>query len=106
MKKPKNLIELIEELKEEPKEGHIRLTSKESHAVIRLEGDEEQDDVEGSFLLTDNECELLLCSAGRVDQFYDAIGCPPDASIEFHGLELEQDVLTVLEKLFIAVDEM
>lgn len=106
MKKPKDLVELIKELSEEPSEGHIRLTSSSSHAVVRLERDEEQDDVEGSMLLDEKECELLLCSAGRVDQFYDALGCPPDASIELHSLELETDVLTTLEKLFIAVDEM
>lgn len=102
MKKPRDLVELLKELKEEPQEGHIRLTSKESRAVLRAEDDDDDE----ALCLSAEECELVLCSTSRVDQLYDALGSPPDVSIELHGLELEQDVLTLLEKLFLAVDEM
>lgn len=103
MKKPRDLVELLKELKEEPQEGHIRLTARDSSAVLRTE---DEDDDDGALRLNAEECELLLCSANRVDQLYDALGSPADMSIELHGLELEQDVLTLLEKLFLAVDEM
>jgi hypothetical protein len=99
MKKPANLVNLIEELGEEIHDSTVGVT-KESRATIRLDPDNED-----GIKLSATDCKLLLHSSATVEQMMDALGVVDEASIELHELDLTHQVLESLERQFAAVDE-
>lgn len=99
MKKPANLVNLIEELSEEIHDSTVGVT-KESRATIRLDPENED-----GIKLSANDCKLLLHSTHTVDQMMDSLGVVDEATIELHELDLTHQVLEALERQFAAVDE-
>jgi len=100
MKRPRDLVELLEELETEITESSVE-TQLRSFAVIHLEDDE----TETGIRLTDDECRLLFHSVTTVEQLIDALGAPEEATLTLSELGLEGNVLEALERGFAAVDE-
>ena len=96
MNKPSTLTQLLDELKDAAVESSvISLTG--SHALVFIDDD--------TLRLNQEEAELLFHSVATVEQFYAALGDPSDAALELHDLTLEENVISALERLFVAVDE-
>lgn len=102
MKKPAALTALIEELKAENTESTVGTNSQSGAKIFINDEAFEEDD---AIVLTRQECSLLLHSAHTVKTMVEAIGEPEESSIEIHELDLAADVLDVLEKKFVSVDE-
>lgn len=101
MKKPDDLIQLLEELEPEIRDSSVE-GEKGSKAVIHLEEDED----ESGITLTFKECQLLFHSEATVRQMHEALGSPDEATLSLFDLTLDADVLSTLERTFAAVDEM
>lgn len=100
MKKPEDLIQLIEDLEAETCDSSVE-TESGSHAVIHTEY---TNDAEG-IMLSERECKLLFNSESSAEQLFEALGRPGEATITLHSLVLEDDVIEALERNFAAVDE-
>jgi PHD/YefM family antitoxin component YafN of YafNO toxin-antitoxin module len=96
MRKPDELIELLETLRES---GHDKTvtTGHNAHAIVYIGKTQLE--------LPARDCMLLLSTEETVENLFEAIGSPTDASIELHDLEVEDAVKTALEGLFSTVDE-
>lgn len=101
MKKPDDLIQLLEELEVEITESSVE-GEKSSKAVVHLEDDEDESGITLKF----SECQLLLHSEATVRQMHEALGSPDEATVSLFDLTLDNDVLSALERTFSAVDEM
>lgn len=100
MKKPADLVQLIEDLKEEVHDSSVG-TDKSSKAILHLDPDDER-----GVALSEADCKLLLHSEDTVRQMHEAIGEPEEASISLHSLDLNQEVQDALERTFMSVDEL
>jgi hypothetical protein len=100
MKRPTDLVQLIEELKDEVHDSTVR-ADKTAKAVIHIDEDDET-----GLAFTAEECSLLLHSEYTVKQMHEALGEPEEATISLYNLDLDQEVLDALERTFAAVDEM
>lgn len=100
MKKPADIVQLIEDLKDEVHDSTVG-TDKTSKAVIHLEPDDEK-----GISFNAEECKLLLHSEDTVRQMHEALDEPEEATISLHNLDLNQEVLDALERTFMAVDEL
>lgn len=100
MKKPADLVQLIEDLKSEVHDSSVG-GDKHSKVVIHTEPDDEI-----GISLNFEDCKLLLHSEKTVRQMHEALDEPEEASISIHGLDLNQDVQDALERTFMSVDEL
>jgi hypothetical protein len=100
MKKPADLVQLIQDLKDEVHDSSVG-TDKSSKAVLHLDPEDEK-----GIVLNADECKLLLHSENTVQQFHQALGEPEEASISLHNLDLGHEVLDALERTFMSVDEL
>lgn len=100
MKKPDDLIQLIEDLEAETHDSSVE-TESGSHAVIHTEY---SNDAAG-ITLNERECKLVFNTEASAEQLFDALGKPAEATITLHNLILEDDVIEALERNFAAVDE-
>jgi hypothetical protein len=100
MKKPADLVQLIEDLKGEVHDSSVG-GDKRSKAVVHIDPDDEV-----GISLNFEECKLLLHSEDTVKQMHDAFGEPEEASVSLHALDLNQEVLDALERNFVSVDEL
>lgn len=100
MKKPADLVQLIEDLKSEVHDSSVG-GDKRSKAVVHIDPDDEI-----GISLNFEECKLLLHSESTVKQMHDAFNEPEEASIALHGLTLDQEVQDALERTFMSVDEL
>lgn len=96
MRKPDELIELLETLREEGCEPSV-VAGPDAHAIVYIGKTQLE--------LPKRDCLLLLDSEETVEGMFDALGSPVDASIELHDLEIEEDVRDALEERFTTVDE-
>jgi len=97
MNKPSALLKLLEELKDSVPDSSVQ-TTEVSGALIYLPG-------ENTPLRLDRaEAELLFHSEQTVEQLYEALGSPEDVAIELHDLEVTDETLECLERLFTGVD--
>jgi hypothetical protein len=99
MKKPADIVHLIEDLKDEVHDSSVG-TDKSSKAVIHLDPEDEN-----GFTLNAEECKLLLHSEKTVRQMHEALDEPEEATISLHSLDVTQQVQDALERSFMAVDE-
>lgn len=102
MKKPDDLVQLLDELSSESLDNTVEGV-RGSHAVIHFD---DSDDDERGVTLTLAECRLLLCSRRTVIQMHEALGSPSGATISLFDLSIDSDVVSELERLFSAVDEV
>lgn len=102
MNKPAGLTLLIEELRAEIIDPNVG-TVKDSCATVYLSDEDaaKEDGIE----LSRQDCQLLLHSPSTVDQFFEALGTPKEASIELVEVDVSDDTMNELERRFIAVDE-
>lgn len=100
MKKPADLVQLIEDLKSEVHDSSVG-GDKRSKATVHIDPDDEV-----GISLNFEECKLLLHSESTVKQMHDAFGEPEEASVSLHSLDLNQEVLDALERNFVSVDEL
>jgi hypothetical protein len=99
MNRPPRLIQLLEELRA-ASTGTTVVTISSSSATISLSGE-----VDG-FQLLPEECELLFDSPDTVEQLYEAIDTPNDATLELHNLSVEDEVMEALHETFSSVEEV
>lgn len=101
MKRPETINHLLEELREEGFHSTVATTPR-SKAVVYLNPDDRK-----GMELTSDECALVFHSQDTVERFVDAIEQDLDeASLELYDLTIESELITLLETLFSAVDEM
>jgi hypothetical protein len=99
MKKPDDLIQLIEDLEAETTDSSVE-TESNSHAVIHTEH------TDGPGInLNEKECKLVFNTEDSAEQLFEALGRPSEATLILCNLVLEDDVTAALERLFTAVDE-
>jgi hypothetical protein len=99
MNKPNMLIQLLTELKSGNLSTSV-VTISTSNATVNLSGEPE------GIALTSEDCELLFDSPETVQQFYEALNRPADASLELHNVVVEDEVLETLMQVFTSVDEV
>lgn len=97
--KPPSLVQLLAELKEEITERTVTV-QKESCLKIINEDDDSEIEVTGP------EAGLLLNSVATAEQFIDALDAPGDCYLELHDLRVDADVMSLLERKFLALDEI
>jgi len=96
MRKPDELIELLETLRETDDPTTV-MPGRDAKATVYIG--------KGELELPSRDCVLLFSTEETVESFFDAIGSPTDASIELHDIEVEDDVRSALEERFSTVDE-
>lgn len=94
MRKPKNLVALLEEL--EPSDDHTLALNNDSHMSISSE--------RGVLDINREDCERLLIDEDIVDKFFKAIGSPDDAVCELFDLDVSNAVFDKLEEVFNSVE--
>lgn len=99
MSKPNALVQALDDLKAEGSDTSV-VTIKGSCAKVYTDAKAEP------ITLSREEVELLLNTPETVDTLFDALGSPPDASIELHQVSVDDEVQEALERAFRAVDEV
>ncbi len=96
MRRPALLIQLLEDLRDEIIESDA-VVADDAYMRLFVGGDE----------LETNRAEtaLLLHSADTIEQLFEALH-EDECAVELHGVTLEQEIMNVLERLFVAVDEV
>lgn len=97
MKKPEELIELIEELRLNA--GYPSARYDDGGKMVVYIG-------RGVLNIPAADAVFLLHSSNTVDRFYEALGGPDDAGVELYSFEIDDDVKTALDAHFSTVDEM
>ena len=97
MKKPEELLELLDTLRESGDESTVTTFANDAHAIVYIGKDE--------LTLPMRDCLLLFSSEVSAEGFFDAIGAPTDARITLFDLDIDETVKSVLEERFSAVDE-
>lgn len=97
MKKPEELLELLDALREAGDETTVTAFNSDAHAIVYIGKNE--------INLPLRDCLLLFSSEESVESFFDAIGAPTDASLSLHDLDIEDSVKSALEEKFSTVDE-
>lgn len=106
MKKPTQLDELLEDLKNNPPSALIAanaLFTKDAYAVVYISSEAYSD--EDGIRLSHDDCEYLFSTPETVDMLMDALANPEDASIIVHALEFSAPVLDTIERRFASIDE-
>jgi hypothetical protein len=96
MRKPDELIELLETLRDSG-DGTTVITGPDAHAIVYIG--------KAQLELPARDCVLLLSTEETAESFFEAIRSPTDASLELHDLEIEECVKAALDGLFSTVDE-
>lgn len=96
MKKSEELCELLQTLSDKSVGTTVGHTP-EAKAVVHVGRQE--------LVLSKNECLLLFEDEQTAADFIEAIGSPEGANLELFGLELAEEVKSVLENHFSTVDE-
>jgi hypothetical protein len=102
MKKSESLTALLEDLKSEAISRDI-VTSKTSEALIYLT--EEDFDAENPIKFSAEECALVFSSPDTVERLLEALNYPIEATLCLVDLGLDHDIVDLLERKFVAVDE-
>lgn len=97
MKKPEELLELIEELRESVR--HPSANYDTGGKLVVYIG-------RGQLNITAADAVFLLHSEDTVRRFYEAIGSPDDAGVELYSFEIDDDAKSALDAHFSTVDEM
>lgn len=97
MKKPEELLELLDTLRESGDESTVTAFTNDAHAIVYIGKNE--------LTLPLRDCLLLLSTEESVEGFFDAIGSPTDALITLFDLDIDETVKSALEEMFSAVDE-
>lgn len=97
MKKPEELLELIDELKNS--KASPSASYEAGGKVVVYIG-------KGQLNITASDAVFLLDTEETVSRFYESIGCPDDCGIELHDFEIEEGVKTALDAFFSTVDEL
>ncbi|MGV0949178.1 MAG: hypothetical protein ACOYB3_00805 [Azonexus sp.] len=97
MKKPEELFDLLEELREEITRPSASYENGARVAVYIGRG---------QMNITAADAVFLLDNADTVGRFYEAIGSPDDCGIELYGFDIEEDVKSALDAHFSTVDEV
>ena len=97
MKKPEELLELLDTLRESGDESTVTAFANDAHAIVYIGKNE--------LTLPLRDCLLLFSSEESSEGFFDAIGAPTDASITLFDLDIDETVKSVLEERFSSVDE-
>jgi hypothetical protein len=100
MKKPIDLIQLIEDLDAETHDSSVEAESN-SYAVIHTEYSTDESGIK----LDEKECKLVFNTEDTAEQLFEALGRPAEATIILSNLVLEDTVTAALERNFAAVDE-
>jgi len=95
---PVALEQLLDNLKATVLNSSVDTIS-QSHALIHLSGEPEP------LRLDAQQCELLFDSMESTEQLYDSLNKPADAVIELHRVNLDEEVLESLNRLFTSVEE-
>jgi uncharacterized Zn finger protein len=102
MKKSEALIQLIEDLRAENNDSTVD-TTRESKAIVYMN---EEDAVrDKGITINDLECKLFFANTSSLERFLEALGDTEEASITLFDLGLPSEVVDLLEKRFVAVDE-
>ena len=96
MKKPDELIELLQSLREDDEKTTVSL-GPEAKAIVYIGKNE--------LVLPNRDCVLLLNTEETVESFFDAIGQPEGARIEIIDMDIEDEVKVALAERFSAVVE-
>jgi hypothetical protein len=96
MKKPDELIELLQSLREDGERTTVSL-GPDAKAVVYIGKNE--------LTLPGRDCVLLLSTEETVENFFESIGQPEDARIELIDLYIEDEVKAALAERFSAVVE-
>jgi len=102
MKKPNNLLQLIEELQGEDVNSTVEATI---NSEVIIYPDEKAADEDNGIILNRTDATLLLANDSIVERLYEALGSPASASVVLCRITLPDDALDALERLFSAVDE-
>lgn len=97
MKKPDELLELLDTLRESGDESTVTAFNKDAHAIVYIGRNE--------LTLPMRDCLLLLSTEESVEEFFAAIGSPTDARISLFDLDIDETVKSALEEQFSDVDE-
>ena len=97
MKKPEELIELLDTLRQEVRSSSA-LAEEDAHMAVYIG--------KGTLNLDANESALVLHSRSTVKRFFEAIGSPDDTSIEITSIAIDDDVKEALDAVFSTVDEL
>jgi hypothetical protein len=97
MKKPEDLLELLENLKEAGERSSVQL-GQHPKAIVYIG--------ERTLTLGGKDCSFLLNTPETAKKFAASLGCTIDMGLELHDLEIEPDVTSVLECSFSTVDEL
>lgn len=100
MKKPSDLVQLIENLESEIDDSSVE-TEHGSCAVIHTEYNADDKGI----VLNERECKLVFHSEKTAERLFDALGSPAEATITLTDIVLEDAVIECLERNFRAVDE-
>lgn len=97
MRKPEELLELLDALRESGDESTVTACANDAHAIVYIGKNE--------LTLPMRDCLLLLSSEESAGGFFDAIGSPTEARITLFDLDIDETVKSVLEELFSSVEE-
>jgi hypothetical protein len=100
MKKPSDLIQLIEDLQSEIHDSSVG-TVRDSKAILHVGPDDEV-----GITLTADECRLLFHSEHTVRRLTETFNDPESMSVVLFNLDVTQCVQDLLERSFMSVDEM
>ena len=95
MKKPEELIELLEALATEVRKSSA-LTEDTSRIAVYIG--------KGTLTIDSTDTPLILHSPGTVKRFFEALGSPAGTAIEVYDTAVNDDVLETLEELFSTAD--
>jgi hypothetical protein len=95
---PKNIAQLIEELKSEIEPLDVDVTS-QSKAIIN--DDTSDIDIE----ISGKDCLYLFASDDTIERLFDLIDNPDDTYLTLVELNFDSSVVDMLERHFAAVDE-
>lgn len=102
MKQPETLTQLLEDMRGESIDSQVETTD-ESKAVIYLDEDANID--EDGITLSREECRHVFASEGAIERLFEAINDPPEATLALFDVIVPGQILDILERRFIAVDE-
>src|SRR4051812_48704548 len=97
MKKPEELLDLMDELRLEIDLPTANYDT-DSKMVVYIG--------RGQLNVSASDAVFLLHSKATVQRFYESIGSPDDTGVELYGFEIEDDVKSALDTHFSTVDEM
>ena len=93
MKKAETIIEFLETI--EPDDDAV-IVRRGAKAIVNLESED--------ITLNGVDCQKAFKDQATAELFFEKLGSPDDAQIEFHGVTLDPDVVEFLEDIFSDVE--